>query len=142
MTNHLKTNDATTDDNHLLGDTLEREGAGRSDNALLINGKAGERSSLAAGSKENILGPEETLTAVVECDLDGVLVLKGAGALDPFDLVLLEKALDTPGETSDGFILGLHELLEVEFHIGNFDTPAFRIVEGLVVNVGVVEQCF
>jgi len=43
---HLKTDDATTDDNHLLGDLLQRKSAGGRDHALLVNLQAHRKSDV------------------------------------------------------------------------------------------------
>lgn len=54
----------------------------------------------------------------------------------------LQKKLDTLRETFDGSVLGLHHLLQVELDIANLDTALFRVVQDLVVKVGVVQQRF
>jgi hypothetical protein len=54
----------------------------------------------------------------------------------------LQKKLNTFRETIDGSFLGLHHLLQVEFNIANLDTALFRVVQNLVVKVGVVQQRF
>lgn len=54
----------------------------------------------------------------------------------------LQKKLDTLRKTLDGSVLGLHHLLQVELDIANLDTALFRVVQDLVVKVGVVQQRF
>lgn len=139
---HLKTNDTTTDDNHRLGDLLEREGTSAGDDALLIDVEAREGGSLGASGDENVLAADGGLTTVVEGDLDLMLVDKGAGTLDVFSAVLLEKELDTLGEAGDSSLLGLHEVGQVELDIANFNASVLGIVEDLVVEMGVVEERF
>lgn len=141
-THHFQTNDTTTDDDHLLGDLLEGEGTSAGDDSLLVNVEAGERSSLRTSGNEDVLSAQGLLTTVKEVNLDGVLVNESTGTLDVVDTVLLEQELDTLSQTLNGSVLGLHHLLKVQLHITDLDTALFRVVENLVVEVGVVEQGF
>ena len=137
---HLETNDTTTDDEHLLGDLLEGNGASAADDALLVDLETGEGGDLGTSGDKDVLALDGGLTAVVELDVDGVLIGERAGALDVLDAVLLEEELDTLGEAADGLVLGLHELGEVELDIADLDTAVFRVVENLVVKMRVVEE--
>lgn len=137
---HLETNDTTTDDEHLLGDLLKSNGASAADDALLVDLEAGEGGDLGASGDKDVLALDGGLAAVVELDVDGVLIGESAGALDVLDAVLLEEELNTLGETADGLLLGLHELGKVELDIADLDTAVFRVVEDLVVEMGVVEE--
>lgn len=140
MTNHLETDDTTTNDNHLLGDLLEGESTSAGDDALLINVQAGEGSGLGASGNQNVLATDGLLTTVKQVDLDSVGIDEGTGTLDVVNAVLLEQELNTLGETLDGLVLGLEHLGEVELDIADLDTTLLGIVENLVVEVGVVEE--
>lgn len=122
---HLKTNDTTANDSHGLGDLLQRNGTGAGDDALLIDLEAGEGGGLGAGGDEDVLAAEDGLAAVVELDLDLVLVDEGAGTLDILGTVLLEQELDALGQAGDGGLLCLHEVLEVELDLTDLDTAVF-----------------
>lgn len=137
---HLETDDTATNDDHLLGDFLERDSTSGGDDPLLIDGQAGERCGLGTGGNENVLGADRGLAALNEVDSDGVLVLECAGALDVLDVVLLEEELDTLGQTSNRRILRLHHGREVELDIADLDTAALGVVEDLVVEVRVVQE--
>ena len=137
---HLKTNDTTTDDEHLLGDLLEGNGAGAADDALLVDLETGEGGDLGTSGNKDVLALDGGLAAVVELNVDGVLIGERAGALDVLDAVLLEEELNALGEAADGLVLGLHKLGEVELDIADLDTAVFRVVEDLVVKMRVVEE--
>lgn len=137
---HLEANDAATNDDHLLGDLLQGDGTGAADDALLVNLKAGERGGLGAGGDEDVLADDARLAAVVELDLDLVLVDEGAGALEVLDAVLLEEELDTLGEAGDGGVLGLHQVGQVQLDVVDLDTSVLGVVEDLVVEMRVVEE--
>jgi hypothetical protein len=139
-TYHLQTDDTATDDDHLLGNLRESKGTSAGDDALLIDVQAGEGRGLGTGGDDDVLSAEGLLTTLEEVDLDGVGIDKGTGTLDVVDTVLLEEELDTLGKTGDGVILGLHHLLEVELDITDLDTALFRVMEDLMVEVGVVEE--
>lgn len=140
QTYHLETNDTTTDDNHLLGNLGESESTSAGDDALLVNGEAGEVSGFGTSGDNDVLGAESLLTTIVEGNVDSVSVNKRAGTLNVVNAVLLEEELNTLGETLDGGVLGLQHLGEVELDIANFDTALLGVVENLVVEVGVVEE--
>lgn len=137
---HLQTDDAATNDNHLLGDFLQGNGAGAGNDLFLVNGEAGEGRGLGAGGDDDVLAADRSLATVNKVDLDGVLVGKGTGALDVFDVVLLEQELDTLGEAGNRRLLGLHHLLEVELDIADLDTAVLGVVQDLVVEMRVVQQ--
>lgn len=108
---HLKTDDTTTNDDQLLGDLLEGQGAGAGDNALLVDLESGERRRFGTGSDKDVLADHARLAAIDQLNLDLVLASEGTGALDVLDAVLLEEELDTLGKTGDGGVLGLHHSL-------------------------------
>lgn len=137
---HLQANDAAADDDELLGDLVQGDGAGAADDALLVNLQAGERGGLGAGGDQDVLADDAGLAAIVELDLDLVLVDEGAGALEVLDTVLLEEELDTLCEAGDGGVLGLHQLGQVQLDVVDLDTPVLGVVEDLVVEMRVVEQ--
>jgi hypothetical protein len=137
---HFQTNDTTANDNHLLGDLLERNGTGAGNDPLLVDGQTGEGRGLGTGGDENVLGADRRLATLGKVDGNGVLVLEGAGALDVLDVVLLEEELDALGQARDGCLLGLHHGGQVELDITNLDTAALCVVQNLVVEVRVVEQ--
>lgn len=139
---HLETNDTTTNDNHLLGDLSKSDSASGGDDLLLVDGKAGEGSGLGTGGDEDVLAAHAGLATLGEVDLDGVLVGESTSALDVLHVVLLEKELNTLGQTSNGGLLGLHHLGEVELDIADLDTAVLGVVLDLVVEVGVVEEGF
>lgn len=139
---HLQTDNTTTNDNHLPGDLLELKSTSAGDDSLLVDVQARERSRLTASGNEDVLSAQGLLTTLIEVDLDGVGVGEGTSSLDVVDVVLLQKKLDTLGQTIDGGILGLHHLLEVELDITDLDTALLCVVKNLVVEVGVVEERF
>jgi hypothetical protein len=139
---HLEADDAAANDRHLLGHLLQGDGTRARNDALLVNLEAGERRRLAACRDENVLADHARLAAVVELDLDRVLVLEGARALDVLDAVLLEQELDALGQAVDRLVLGLHQLLEVQLDVADLDAAVFRVVEDLVVEMRVVEERF
>ncbi|KAI6769460.1 hypothetical protein HG531_010564 [Fusarium graminearum] len=137
---HLKTDNTTTNDGHGLRDLLKGNSTGAGNDALLVDLKAGERSSLGSSSDQNVLTTNAGLTALVEVNLDLVLVDERASTLDVLNSVLLEEVLDTLGKTRDGGFLGLHEVGQVELDIADLDTAVFGVVENLVVEMRVVEK--
>lgn len=137
---HLKTNDTTTNDSHGLGNLLEGNSTSAGDDALLINLEAGEGGGLRSSGDQNVLAADAGLTALVEVDLDLVLVDERTSTLDVLNTVLLEEVLDTLGKTGDGGLLGLHEVGEVKLDIADLDTAVLGVVENLVVKMRVVEE--
>lgn len=137
---HLEANDTATNDDELLGDLLQGDGAGAADDALLVDLQAGKGGGLGAGGDEDVLADHARLAAVVELDLDLVLVDEGAGALEVLDAVLLEEELDALGEAGDGGVLGLHQVGQVQLDVVDLDTPVLGVVEDLVVEMRVVEE--
>ena len=71
-----------------------------------------------------------------------MLILKPPSTFDILDLILLEQILDPSCESFDGFVFRFHHLREVEFDVADFDAAVFEVVEGLVVELGVVEEGF
>jgi len=69
-----------------------------------------------------------------------MLVREGARALYVLDAVLLEKKLDALCKAADRLVLGLHELLEVQFDVTHLNAAALCVMENLVVQVRVVEE--
>lgn len=139
-TYHLKTDDATANDGHLLGDLSESKSTSACDDALLVNLQSGEAGSFRAGGDDDVLSAEGLLTTVVEGDLDGVGINERTGTLEVVDTVLLEQELNTLGETFNRCVLGLHHLGEVELDIADLDTALLGIVKNLVVEMGVAEE--
>ncbi len=137
---HFQTDNTTTDDDHLLRDLREGESAGARDDALLIDLEAWKRGGLATSGNENVLTLDTGLAALVQGNLDLMLVDEGSSALDILDTVLLEQKLDALRQARDGCFLRLHHALQVELDIADLDTPALGVVEDLVVQVGVVEE--
>jgi hypothetical protein len=138
---HLETNNTTTNDSKSLGNLLESESTSGSDNSLLINLNAGERSSLGTGGNNNVLSLKDgVLTTFDSVDLNLVLVNKRTSTLKVVDLVLLEKNLNTLGQTIDRCLLSLLELVEVDLDIRNLNTSLLSIVKNLVVEVSAVEE--
>jgi len=107
---------------------------------LLVNLQAWEWGGLATSCDKNVLSDDARLSAIVELDLDCVLVLESGRALDILDAILLEQELNALGQARDRLILCLHHLREVELYITDIDTTVFRVVENLVVEMGVVEE--
>lgn len=137
---HLESDNTTADNNQALGHLLERNSASARDNTLLVDLESGEGGDLATGGDEYVLAGHGGLATVVQLDLDGVLVLECAGALDVLNAVLLEEVLDTFCQAGDRCVLGLHQLGEVELDVTDLDTAVFGVVEDLVVEMGVVEE--
>ena len=139
-TYHLKTDDTTTDDGHLLGDLSERESTSASNDALLVNVQAGEAGGFGASGDDDVLSAQGLLTTLVEGDLNGVGINKRTGTLDVVNAVLLEQELNTLGQTVNRGVLGLHHLGEVELDIADLNTTLLGVVKNLVVEMGVVEE--
>ena len=137
---HLEADDAGADDDHLLGHGGQRERAGRRDDALLVNGHAGNAHDLGAGGDQNVLAPDGLLRAVVAVDLDLVGRRKLAPALDIVDLVLLEQALDAARQLPHVLVLVGEHLAQVEADAGRVDAKLAHVVLGLVVEVRRVQQ--
>jgi hypothetical protein len=140
VTYHLETNDTTTDDGHLLRNLLKRNGSSAGDDLLLVNGQAGEGRRLRTSGNEDVLRANSGLATVNKVDSDGVFVLESAGALDVFNVVLLEEKLDSLGQASDRSVLRLHHGWEVELDVTDFDTAALCVVQDLVIEVRVVQE--
>lgn len=113
-TAHLETDNTGTDDNHLLGDLLELKSTSGADNLLLVDLDTREGGDLGTSGDDDVLGLNLGLAAVVESDLDSGGAAETTGTLEVVDLVLLEKTLNTLGETGDGAGLGFEHGLEVE----------------------------
>lgn len=139
---HLKTNDTTSDHNHLLGNLGEGESASAGDDTLLINGETGEVGGLGTSGDQDVLSAQGLLTTVIEGNVDGVSIDERASTLDVVNAVLLEKELNTLGETVDGLVLSFHHLRQIQLNITDFDTALLGIVKNLVVKMGVVEERF
>ena len=132
---HLQTNDTTTNHEHLSGNLVQGNGARAGDDTLLIDLEAREGGSLATSRNDDVLGNNGSLAAVVQFHLDGVFVLERASALDVLDAILLEQELNTLRQASNGLILGLHKLLEVQLDVANFNSAVLGIVKDLVVKM-------
>jgi hypothetical protein len=139
---HLKTNDTTANNDHLLWHLLQRNSASACDNLLLVDGQTGERCGLGTSGNEDVLRANGGLATFDKVDRNGVLVLESAGALDVLDVVLLEQEFDTLGQAGHGGFLCLHHGREIELDIANLNTAALCVVEDLVVEVRVVEERF
>lgn len=138
---HLETNDTTTDNGKSLGDLLEGKSTGRGDNSLLVDFNAGEGSGLRASGNDNVLGLQDgVLAALNGINLDLTLAEERGSTLVVVDLVLLEKTLNTLGETVNSSGLGLLQIVEVDLHVSDLDTSVLGVVLDLVEKVGVVEQ--
>ncbi len=139
---HLKSNDSTANDSHLLWHFLERNSASACDDLLLIDGQTREGCRLRASGNEDVFAADGGLATFDQVDSDSMFILERTSALDVFNIVLLEKELDSLGEAGNGRILRLHHGREVELDIANFNTAAFCVVENLVVKMRVVEERF
>ena len=139
---HLKTDDSTTNDEHGLGDLLEGDGASAGDDALLVNLETRERGGLGTGGDQEVLALDGGFAAVVERNLDFVLIDKRAGALDILGTVFLEEKLDALGQPIDSSVLRLHQVGQVKLDVADLDASVLSIVENLVVEVRVVEERF
>lgn len=137
---HLKTDDTTANDGHLLRNFLQGDSASARDDLLLIDGQSGEGRSLGSSGDEDVLSADSGLAAFNEVDRNGVLVLESASSLDVLDVVLLEQELNTLCQTSDRGVLCLHHRREVELDISDLDTAVLGVVQDLVVEVRVVKE--
>jgi hypothetical protein len=110
---HFQTNDTTTDNDHLLGDFLERplndnslaaaphntsakfhlQSASACDNSLLIDLKSGEWGRLGSSSDDNVLTAQSALATISQVNLDLILVHEAAGTLNVVDAVFPIKTI-------------------------------------------------
>lgn len=118
----LETDDTTTDDDHLLRDLLQVQGAGRAHDLLLVNldRTPGEGSDLRSGRNDDVLALDFGLSALVELNADARGRNEGCGTLDVVDFVLLEQDLDTLRQATDGILLGLQHLRKVQRDAGDW----------------------
>lgn len=89
---HLEADNATTDDDHGLGNLLESESTGRADDVLLVHVKNTRRKlgRLTAGSDDNVLGLDLLGTAFVKIDTNRIGAREFTPASHVVDLVFLE----------------------------------------------------
>lgn len=139
---HLKTDNTASNDDHLLGDLLQRQRTRACDDPLLVNVQAGERRRFTSSGYKDVLRAQSLLTTFQQVDLDLVLVDERAGTLDVIDTVLFQQELDTLCQALHRNILRLHHLLQIELDISDFDSTPFRIMQDVVVEVGVVQEGF
>lgn len=136
----LEPDDTPTDDDHLLGDLLEVERPGRGDDLLLVDLDPGEGRDLGPSRDDDVFTADLGLASVEESDVDVGRRGERGGPLDVVDLVLLEQALDPLCEHRDRLVLGREHLLQVELHPLDLDPALLDVVQGLVVDVRVVEH--
>jgi hypothetical protein len=116
---HLKSDNTTANDNHLLGNLLQCNCTSAGYNLLLVDGETRERCSFRAGSDDNVLCADSLLATLEQVDFNLVFTGDGAGTLNVIHAVLFEEVLDTLRQAGDGGVLRLHHLGEVEFYIAN-----------------------
>ena len=140
----FKTDDTTANDDHSFGDLGKGESASGRDNGFFIDldSTAGEWSDIGASSEEGVLGVDGVSGAISARSSDLVWSLELAVTGDVGDTVLLEEMSNTAGESLDGAIFGLHDLLEVELDAANLDTSGFEVFVGHVVEVRVLQERF
>ena len=132
---HLQANIAAADHHEMAGHGIEFQPTGGGDDALLINGDAGQRNALGARGDDDVLG-----------GIFGAIHGHGAGfydpalALQPSDLVLLEEELDAfdIGANHLG-LAGLHAL-EVQRHLADIDAMLGQLVDRLLIMLGALQQ--
>ena len=142
MAYHFQTYDTATNDHHLLGHLLKRDGARTSDHSFFIYSEPWKWGCLAACGNEDILCPQRSLAAFNLVDRDLVFAGECCCAADVIDFVLLEQEFDALGETLHGGVLRCHHLLEIELDIPNFYAALLGVVEDLVVQMRVIEEGF
>lgn len=65
-----------------------------------------------------------------------------ASSFDVVHTILLEQEFDTLGQTGHRFVLCFHHLFEVQLDIAHLNASLLRVVQYLVVQVGVVQEGF
>ena len=141
----LEANDATTDDSHLLRDLLEIKSSSRADNILFVELETrgcGQLVGLGASGDDNVLGRELILASIDEVNRDSSVGSELAPSLHVVDVVLLHEVFNTLGETTDGLLLALHKLREVDRDGACHDAKVLELVLGLVEFVSRVQQSF
>lgn len=71
-----------------------------------------------------------------------MLVFKCTLSLDILYSILLEQELDALCQSADGSVLRFHHLRKIERNVADVDAAVLRVVQDLVVHVGVVEEGF
>ena len=138
---HLKADDTTADDDHLLRDRRELERASRGHDRLLVHRHAVELRRLGAGGDDNVLAGQVHRSATlyrVELDRAGALDL--AGALEVRDAILLEQPLDAARQPRHRLRLVLHQLVEVHLDVVGRDAVWAPAAGSLLVEMRRVEE--
>ncbi len=108
-------------DGEALRHLRQRQRAGRGDNALFVDGKAGQRDAFRTGGDDDRRGLDLLVRAVAAADHDPSGRGDMAAALQPIDLVLAEQELDAAGQALDHLVLARHHRGEVEADVAELD---------------------
>ena len=87
----FETDDARPDNDEFLGNTLQRQRAGRGDDGFLIDLDAGKPHDIGAGRDDDIFCFDLLRGTIVRLDFDDARRGDRPGAEERVDLVLLEK---------------------------------------------------
>mmetsp|Transcript_7269 Transcript_7269/g.26348 ORF Transcript_7269/g.26348 Transcript_7269/m.26348 type:complete len:435 (+) Transcript_7269:289-1593(+) len=136
----LQPDDAAADDDHLLGDLLECNGAGGRHDPLLVDLDAWERGDLASRRQHDVLGDYLLLASLGGCHRNLVRPGDLAPPLDILDLVLLEQALDSLGQAAHGLLLLGHHLANINRNVVHLDPIVRKVLGSILVLVATVQQ--
>ena len=138
---HLEADIAGTDHEQVLGHPLEIERAGGGDDAVLVDGDAGQRHDVGAGGDQHVLGRELLDRAIVaQLRHDLARALDPAGAEHVVDLVLLEQELDALGQGLHDLVLVAQHRRQVELDAAHLDAVPGHAVPGLLEQMRGVQQ--
>ncbi len=137
----LETNDTSTNNGELLGNPVEREGAGGCADGGLVDGDVGDLGGGGAGRDKDLVRVEHLGATGLKLNVDLVLAGQSALADDVVNLVLLEKTLNALGQATNGLLLGLLKLSNVHGDVLTaLNTKGLEVLLGSDVVVSGVEQ--
>ncbi|MGY4599518.1 hypothetical protein ACVWXL_007264 [Bradyrhizobium sp. GM22.5] len=135
----LEADHASTDDQQLAGDLVQRQRAGRRHDARFVDLDALEARDVRAGRDHDALGFDHLRLAIGgDFDLAGAEDL--ACALEHVDLVLLHQELDALDVAVDALLLEVHHRRQIELRRGDADAHLGEGMPGLLEHFGGVQQ--
>ena len=136
----LKADDAGADHQQLARDLVEGEGAGRGNDALLVDLDALEAGAVGTGGDDDAAGGNAARFAIVAPNFDLARPNDAGGAVKGGDLVLAEQEIDALGVAVDGFLLERHQARQIERRRAGVDSHLGEAVPSLGKQLGGVEQ--
>lgn len=102
---------------------------------MLINRDGRQSGRLRASGNDDILGIQNLLTTIVQCDGDLRAGRQLSVSLYVGDLILFEQTLNSFGQACHGLCFGLHHLGEVNLHLASLNTDVREAMDSLMVKV-------